>query len=145
LQNKLNTRTPPPHWKMPDLGNYTPWSGLQVLKKNCPVLKWWKICFHDDRQSCRLPNVSFCCKPCWLTCPIDIMKQAEDNCQNKMSWQPTSKQKSPCHRVQFPLHLLCSDTSSFLNNCIYGFSGTGQTNSKTRSLKKNPLKKGNIV
>ncbi len=46
---------------------------------------------------------------------IDEMKQAADNCQNKMSWQPTSKQKSPVplpifflkigcpgHGVQFP-------------------------------------------
>jgi hypothetical protein len=50
-----------------------------------------------------------------MTRLIDEMKQAADNCQNKMSWQPTSKQKSPVplpifflpigcpgHGVQFP-------------------------------------------
>jgi hypothetical protein len=64
------------------------------------------FCFHNDRQSYRLLNVT---PFLWSDTPTDEIKQA-DNCQNKMSWQPTSKQKFPAYFLSPNWHPWSSNT-----------------------------------
>jgi hypothetical protein len=85
-RNRTHQQTP--YWKMPDWGNFTRWPGVPVLKTLLCVNVLENFCFHDDRQSYRLLNVT----------PSFVMWHAL-----LMKWNKQGTVKTKCHdnRLQY--------------------------------------------